>query len=278
MVYKRSEYRATMQYAALGLSCNDEFYPHSEDATILLQKEVTDLQARLKKLTAYEPVVMRDDILIDPIALMHKIKDIFEDRYPAQTRTSPVGDQSDSLSPQSYPIGYIWSGKHPSLAADADSQEDYSLRGIIKMELVCEFGDNCESYCDDQSKNAILAIKYALVGGYMASMAWQRFSVQNKQEKIVWNALSEHFLTMKLSLPTDRPQILRPHQSTPCASGGFLSTIPPLLGGAEFLRTGGYCGGHAVPVIACPEFVRGFTGVHTDDTLPTWQPNELDWS
>jgi len=212
-----------MQYAALGLSCNDEVYPHSEDATILLQKEVTDLQARLKKLTAYEPVVMRDDILIDPIALMHKIKDIFEDRYPAQTRTSPVGDQSDSLSPQSYPIGYIWSGKHPSLAADADSQEDYSLRGIIKMELVCEFGDNCESYCDDQSKKAILAIKYALVGGYMASMAWQRFSVQNKQENIVWKALSEHFLTMKLGLSSVRPQLLRPHESTPCGSGGLLS-------------------------------------------------------
>jgi hypothetical protein len=266
-----------MQYAALGLSCKEEFYPHSEDATILLQKEVIELQARIKKLSAYEPVVMRDNILTDHVALMHKIKDIFEDRYPAQTRPSPVGDQLDPLSPQSYPHGYIWSGKTPCVTGDADPQEDYSLRGIIKMELVCEFGDNCESYCDDQSKKAILAIKYALVGGYMASMAWQRFSVQNKQENIVWKALSEHFLTMKLGLSMHRAQILHQHESIPCASGALLSTTQRLLGGAEFLRTA-QCGEHAVPVIACPQLVRGCTGVYTDDTVPTWQANELDWS
>ena len=96
--------------------------------------------------------------------------------------------------------GCIWSGMRRGCAGSEGDAQDYSLRGIINMELVGEIGNESEAYCSEQADRAILAIRYALVGGYIALMAWQRFSVQSKQEDIVWEALLQHLIAMQSDL------------------------------------------------------------------------------
>jgi len=179
-----------------------DFSVFSSNTTALLEMKVADLEGRVQRLARYEPVRRRDDVLQDPQALLYRIRLIFEARYPEGSRESPVDQQIDAGTPLPFcsANGCIWSGKVGGGAGSGGDAQDYSLRGIINMELIGEIGNESEAYCSQQSERAILAIRYALVGGYIASMAWQRFSVQGKQEDIVWEALLQHLMAMKREL------------------------------------------------------------------------------
>jgi len=180
-----------MKSSALGLTCSDALQIFSQNETLSLQTRVTQLENALCK---YEPMISHDQI--NPASLLIKIMKKFDQEYPPETRQAPVPQESDARSPFSTPHGDIWSGT--DLTPDVDYQ-DYSLRAIIEEEFIKTIGNECEDYCYEQSFKAISTIKHALVGAYMATQ-WSNFSVQKRQEYILWQALLNHFVLMKEDL------------------------------------------------------------------------------
>jgi len=137
-----------------------DFSVFSSNTTDLLEKKVADLESRVQRLARYEPVRRRDDVLQDPHALLYWIRHIFEARYPEGSRASPVDEQIHAGTPLPFCFAHrcIWSGMLRGCAGSGGDAQDYSLRGIINMELVGEIGNESEAYCSEQSDRAILAI------------------------------------------------------------------------------------------------------------------------
>jgi len=180
-----------MKGSALGLTCRDAFQVFSQNETLTLQTRVTRLENALQK---YEPMISHDEI--NPAFLLKKIMTHFDEEYPPDTRQAPVPQEGDARSPFSTPHGDIWSGTN--LTPDVNYQ-DHSLRAIIEEEFMEAIGKDFRDYCYEQSFKAISTIKHALVGAYMASQ-WINFSVQKRQEYVLWQALLNHMVLMKEDL------------------------------------------------------------------------------
>jgi len=176
-----------MQSAALGMTCKDAFEVFSQNETLALQGTVTELRALLAH---HRPSITHDKI--HPSALLRMVRELFDNLHPPDSRLAPVTDPSWAANPFSGGGGCIWSGFN-----DVEHNlTDYSLQNVIVHVLRDVLGDESAEYCDRQSHKAIKAARHALLGGYMAS-GWPVFSLQQRQEFIVWQSLLDHFAQMQ---------------------------------------------------------------------------------
>jgi len=173
-----------MQKAALGLTCKDAFQVFSQNETLALQGQVKKLQALLAH--HRPPITGASDKLHDA-DLLQDVCDIFDKKYPPDSRLAPVPTEDDADDPLGRRT--IWS----------DGLSRNSLEAIIGQVLKNALGDMSADYCETQSHKAIKAVQHALVGAYQAS-EWDIFSEQQMQENIVWQAIEEHFREMVLEL------------------------------------------------------------------------------
>jgi len=208
-----------MQGAALGLTCKDAFQVFSENETLALQAQVKELKALLAH---HRPPIPEAWKKMDAERLCCMVCTMFDNLHPPDSRLAPVTNQEDAEHPLddisiwsnvTYTLhdmqaglmdmqeaGHdVGAGLDPtSLAALAvveDGRAHTSLVAVIKQVLKNAFGDMCAEYCDRQSAKAITAMELALLNGYQ-SLGWTIFSVQQRQEDIVWTTILFHFREM----------------------------------------------------------------------------------
>jgi len=178
---------ANMQGAALGLTCKDAWQVFSQNETLALQAKVVELEALLAH---HRPPVTYDKI--NPQLLLRMVRNMFDDEHPPDLRAAPVTHEAWAADPLSQVNGCLWSG-----FADIEySLTHYSLQTVIMDVLQNVLGDISAKYCERQSYKAIKVVRHALLGGYMAS-GWTLFSVQQRQEYIVWQALLDYWQEMQ---------------------------------------------------------------------------------
>ena len=213
-----------MQGAALGLTCKDAFQVFSQNETLALQGQVKELKALLAR---HRPPITDAWEKMEAEMLFLKVRTMFDNLHPPDSRLAPVTNQAQA----EYPLSdiSIWSNvnytlldmegdlidmqeqgidmqeqglDHTSLAALAVVEAGHahtSLVAVIKQVLKNAFGDMCAEYCDRQSHKAITAVELALLNGYESS-GWTIFSVQQRQEHIVWTTILFHFREMRSDL------------------------------------------------------------------------------
>lgn len=182
-----------MQSAALGLTCKEAFTVFSQNATLALQHEVVELQALL---APHKPAIAHTKMF--PVELLNTIRIAFDKEFPAASRYAPIRHNDQAADPFHQVDGCLWSGfTYLEILGPRES-----LRTIIKRVLQEALGKATAAYCAIQSYKAIRSVRHALLGGYMAA-GWTIFSVQHKQEYIVWQALLDHFEEMKDDLADD---------------------------------------------------------------------------
>ena len=185
-----------MQGAALGLTCKDAFQVFSQNETLALQGQVKELKALLAH---HRPPITDAGLKLHNADLLQDVCDIFDKKYPPDSRLAPVPTEDDADCPLS--TRSIWSNVNywqPGLQKQ-DGLSKNSLQAIIMQVLKNALGDMSADYCETQSNQAIETARYALVGAYQASQ-WDIFSEQQMQENIVWQALEDHFEQMSMNL------------------------------------------------------------------------------
>jgi len=182
----------SMQGAALGLTCKDAFQVFSQNETLALQGQVTELKALLAH--HRPPVARASDKLHDARALQD-VCDIFDNKYPPDSRLAPVPTEDEAYTPLH--MRSIWN--NINYDEQDDGLEQNSLQAVIMQVLKNALGDMCADYCKTQSHKTIDAVRHALKGAYEAS-EWDIFSEQQMQENIVWQAIDNHFREMILEL------------------------------------------------------------------------------
>jgi len=173
-----------MQSAALGLSCHDAFAIFSQHETLALQKRVSELETRLRR---YEPI--KSGVDMDAGAILRKVRSMFDSKNPPAMRDAPVPSKEHATHPLVSPSTSPWCRLN---VATAHLNPPTSLQHCIQMVLLQTLGTTSAKYCRQEADNAIVAAQHALLGGYMAAQ-WTLFSVQPRQEYIVWQALLGHF-------------------------------------------------------------------------------------
>jgi len=214
----------SMQGAALGLTCKDAFQVFSQNETLALQAQVKELKALLAH---HRPPIPDACKKMDIAKLFLMVRTMFDNLHPPDSRLAPVTNQDQAEHPLD-DIS-IWSNMnhtlldmqddlidmqeegvdmqaagldHTSLAALAVVEAGHahnSLVAVIKQVLKNALGDICTEYCDRQSAKAITAVELALLHGYQSS-GWTIFSVQQRQENIVWATIFFHFREMRNDL------------------------------------------------------------------------------
>ena len=188
----------TMQGAAMGLTCKDALAIFSQNETLALQRRVSELE---EELAEFVPPVKFSDKEITAKVLMERIKTRFDVICPPETRHKPVQDEDDVEFVLGSVNGCIWGGWVGSWYDGVYSEggpnkdEDQSLMGIVKQELVSALGDSCRAYCDTQCDNIVFLLAHALKAGYTGG-GWVNFEQQERQECIIWNALFDHLTNM----------------------------------------------------------------------------------
>jgi len=185
-----------MQGAALGLTCKDAFQVFSQNETLALQGQVKELKALLAH---HRPPITDAGLKLHNANLLQDVCDIFDKKYPPDSRLAPVPTEDDADDPLCQRS--IWSNCNywqPGLKIQ-DGLAQNSLQAIIMQVLKNALGDMSADYCETQSNQAIETVRHALVGAYQAS-EWDIFSEQQMQENIVWQALEDHFQQMFLNL------------------------------------------------------------------------------
>ena len=183
--------------AALGLTCKDAFQVFSQNETLALQGQVKELKALLAH---HRPPITDAGQKLHHADLLQDVCDIFDKKYPLDSRPAPVPTEDDA----DCPLGTrsIWSNINYDWQDGIKMQDglaENSLQAVIMQVLKNALGDMSADYCFTQSNQAIETVRHALVGAYQAS-EWDIFSEQQMQENIVWQALENHFQQMFLNL------------------------------------------------------------------------------
>lgn len=176
-----------MKSAAIGLTCKDALFVFSQNETLAMQKRVTELERMLHR---YVP--MHANVVVDPSTILRQIRTVFDSKHSPATRDAPVAHKEHATTPLCAPHG-IWSRFDSRVL---ETHNDCSLQRCIELVFVEAFGNRNATYCREQAYRAVGAAQHALLGGYMASQ-WTLFSVQQRQEYIVWQALFDHIMHMK---------------------------------------------------------------------------------
>ena len=179
-----------MHAATLGLTCKDALQVFSQNETLALQGQVNELKALLAH---HRPPITGAGYKLIDADLLQDVCDIFDKKYPPDTRVAPVPTEDDA----DCPLGTrsIWSNVHYYRHNGLEMQDGLaqnSLQAIIMQVLKDALGEMSADYCCTQSNKAIESARHALIGAY-DTCEWDTFSNQQLQEKIVWQAIDEHF-------------------------------------------------------------------------------------
>jgi len=165
----------------------------SQNETLALQGQVNELKALLAH---HRPPITGAGQKLHDADLLQDVCDIFDKKYPPDSRVAPVPTEEDA----DWPLGArsIWSNVNYAWDDGIKMQDGLaqnSLQAIIMQVLKNALGEMSADYCCTESHKAIETVRHALVAAYQARN-WHTFSRQQFQEDIVWQAIQDHFDNM----------------------------------------------------------------------------------